>query len=223
MKNSTNQQPNYVTGSFVDPRDNRQYQTVKIGGQTWMAENLDYALDVTQAANSDCEETDQNRLYTWQEAKNACPAGWRLPTKNDFQTLLNHVGAHLNSDNLADEGRQNLVRAGFDPKALGLIRYGELQEYGKFGAFWTSTEYSEDGTLEITTAKYLARQERAKEIAQKTDLAKKELTKKAIPTTKPEPAFACSLAISGNAAAIGFADKFLGLAIRCIKVEEKTA
>ena len=106
-------------GSITDSRDGQTYKTVKIGSQTWMAENLNY-----KTANSYCyKDNDSNctkygRLYTWIAAIDSaklykdksiecgvgktcslpdtvygiCPLGWHLPTQAEWITLFTAVG-----------------------------------------------------------------------------------------------------------------------------------
>ena len=96
-------------GEYTDVRDGNTYGWVRIGDLEWMTENLKYQVgglpyyectyDVfganypvavrSQLINTDFEadyETYGN-FYTWQEAVESCPEGWRLPTDEDWKNL----------------------------------------------------------------------------------------------------------------------------------------
>ncbi len=101
-------------GAFTDSRDSGTYHYVKIGDQLWMAENLAYLPEVSQAAtvsglnphnyvygyngtNVSAAKATANYstygvLYNWPAALAACPAGWHLPTNAEFTRLVNYVG-----------------------------------------------------------------------------------------------------------------------------------
>ena len=65
---------------FKDSRDKQKYRLVKIADREWFGDNLNF-----KSEGSYCLDDDENncmaygRLYTWDAAQKACPAGFRLP------------------------------------------------------------------------------------------------------------------------------------------------
>jgi uncharacterized protein (TIGR02145 family) len=96
--------------TFKDTRDDQVYNTVKIGNQIWMKENLNYSTP-TGSLCFDCAT--YGRLYDWETAMTIAPPGWHLPTQNEFATLINFLGGEQIS------GGKMKTTTGWDMPNLG--------------------------------------------------------------------------------------------------------
>ena len=94
---------NHETGFVEDKRGtfNEYYGTVKIGDQWWMQENFNSEFksknfDVTKNCYSNNPDNCKlyGGLYSLYEVhleKGLCPKGWRIPSVQDWQTLMNYL------------------------------------------------------------------------------------------------------------------------------------
>ncbi len=139
---------------MTDSRDGKTYKTVKIGNQTWMAENLNYSTNSGSWCyyNSTANCNKYGRLYDWETAKTVCPPGWKLPSKSDFETLLSNVGdSGSNAYNtLILDGN-----SGFSALLGGWRRYdGNFNSIDSYGYFWSSSSDGSGGAWYLGISSY---------------------------------------------------------------------
>jgi uncharacterized protein (TIGR02145 family) len=128
-------------GTYRDPRDGKVYKTIKIGNDTWLAENMNFDAGAGTYcyANNLTNCTAYGKLYTWNAAKIAVPPGWRMPTLSDYQNLINHFGSASGAyEALLPEGD-----SGFDAEFGGFLNHdGNFIYLGQYADFWTITPES---------------------------------------------------------------------------------
>ena len=139
--------PNIVYGSMTDSRDGKTYRTVVIGSQAWMAQNLNYETTGSMCyGNLEENCAMYGRLYAWEEAMEACPSGWHLPSYNEWEILFTAVGGNFNVGNAlkSQSGWGNYGNGtdtfGFSALPSGDRFYGSFDCDGYYAFFWSSTE-----------------------------------------------------------------------------------
>ena len=158
-----------TTGTFEDA-DGTVYHWVRIGNLDWMVENYKggdawytqsfvangfeagFSVDDEEAEDEDALIAQQGNYFTWQQAKDCAPEGWRLPTDADYQNLEETLG--MSASDASKEGWRNgagtlMMQQGTGTQ-LAFLLAGELSPFGTaypskyhvgdYGCYWTATQ-----------------------------------------------------------------------------------
>jgi len=169
---------NYQVTDIIGNR----YKAVGIGSQVWMAENLrtnrlndstfivnlgdlnDWQTNSSSGNNMFPAQSVYNndastisthgRYYNWQtvSTNKLCPAGWHVPSKEEWNTLLGYLGEHGDaalfmrkegtgwSPEGSNESRFSALPSGFRHAN------GNYLQFGNAAYFWSSTEKDENNS-----------------------------------------------------------------------------
>lgn len=87
-----------LTGTGIRSTDSKitiggiDYYYEKIGNLDWFRNNLASVSGGTPYVNEEVTSDIFGRFYSYNEAKTACPEGWRLPTEDDWMSLAESMG-----------------------------------------------------------------------------------------------------------------------------------
>lgn len=162
---------NTIPGIPTVSYEGKVYNTVQIGDQGWLRENLDVgtsiSVDKNQTDNGviekycyDFEDINCDTyggLYQWDEAiqystdepiQGICPPGWHLPTLEEFNKLVVTSGGSANALKAIGQGTGNGIGtnlSGFSILLAGYRKRDSTFSYIDGGTgFWISTESSEN-------------------------------------------------------------------------------
>lgn len=157
---------------FIDDRDGKKYYYTEVDGVSWMRQNLAWEGAGTAYMGFDVMSDIFGRYYTWEEAVNACPQGWTLPSDEDWAALgkkygdvseihkdLKGLAGDLMGDiyfngskmwefwrdvKITDKSLLSILPAGYANKINGSYSFEELNKYA---AFWTSEDHGNTAGL----------------------------------------------------------------------------
>ncbi|MCB9251683.1 MAG: hypothetical protein H6605_04405 [Flavobacteriales bacterium] len=151
-------------GPFVDSRDGQMYNSVCIGKQIWMKENLRFNAPGSGYYQNDTANLRKyGRLYPWNVVMNGsgastsnpsgvqgiCPKGWHVPSPAEFLELMNFTkagqngGAHVKDTlNWVNQlpGATNSTGFSALPGGLASKSFDVFYGIGIEADFWTTQE-----------------------------------------------------------------------------------
>ena len=139
------------TSLYMQDVAGKVYPIVHIGTQKWMKENLATAFADSRCYGDDTTNcTTYGRLYTWNEARSACPTGWHLPMRAEWLRLLTGNGSSQALQSTtgwpASSGATN--SSGFSALPAGelFVGFAIFDELGTATLFWGGDSGSADSS-----------------------------------------------------------------------------
>jgi uncharacterized protein (TIGR02145 family) len=171
-----------TTPATIIDYDDNSYETVKIGNHLWMAENLKTLhftngenITTTDPATLDISAEDSpvyqwaydgdpenipvyGRLYTWftvTDARNICPAGWHIPSDDEWSALESDLGGYIYAGSMLKESGNTHWISPYNLDATNESCFnalpggyrnqtGGFSYAGNYGYWWSSTEGDAD-------------------------------------------------------------------------------
>ncbi|MDO9256903.1 MAG: FISUMP domain-containing protein [Bacteroidales bacterium] len=142
----------------------KTYNTVQIGSQCWLRENLDVGTMINSNSSSDNQTNNgtiekycyanstancevYGGLYQWNEAmqygtgtQGICPNGWRIPAYDDLQTLITTVNNSGNQLKASDQGTGAGV--GTNTSGFSGLLAGNRDNSSSLGKFYDLGKYA---------------------------------------------------------------------------------
>ena len=175
---------NSLAGEFQDSISGEKYSWVQIGSTKWLSKNLDYLPSVrtvsetssianryhvydyygnsTTEAKESANYITYGTLYNWQSALDACPNGWRLPTKTEWEDLVEIAQGEKSASKMLrqdytwnDSSKVNNFM-GFSALAGGYLNSNFDFDQINSQAYWWSSTKTADSVYYFNLSKDLA-------------------------------------------------------------------
>ena len=163
----------------TDARDGNTYCTMEYGNQVWMTSNMKYrpASGYYIYGNDESNYATYGVLYTYDTAQTACPRGWHLPSKAEWDTLSAFLGR--NPEYICNSTASNVAKSmasteywntstttcavgndralnnasGFNALPGGQKAAAGFQNKLDSADWWTATEYSSGSSYRVEITK----------------------------------------------------------------------